>query len=304
MVSASICLSMINEYHITVLCIVGIWVISALGLNIIVGYGGLFHVGAAVAVGVGAYSSALLTKSLGLSFWSSLPLSLLVCLIFGAITGLPALRVKDDFLAIVTLGMNFVFQSILIYLPYFGGARGIGNIPRPTIFGTAVSKTGYLSLIILFVVISAIFSRRIWKSWLGLGLMSIRENEIPSKTIGININFFKVIAFSLGSAICGLSGVLYAHFVTHIDPYEFGFFMSVFILTMIVFGGIGTIRGSIFGAIFLGASPEIFRFVQEYRELIYGGMLLVMMRFQPNGLLSEENLNFLKKRVVGFLKYK
>jgi branched-chain amino acid transport system permease protein len=279
----------LSEYSLTILIFVGAWIITALGFNIISGYAGQFHLGVAVYMGVGAYTSALLTTQLGFSFWIALPIALLLSALMGFITGLPALRVKDDFLVIITIGMAFVFESLLIYLPYFGGPVGIGGIPTPKLFGTFVSKETYLIIVFLMVTLCIILNYKLINSWMGLAWESIREDEMVTSLIGIDTRKFKLFAFTIGAAFCGCGGVFYAHYMTYITPYDFGFLPSIYIVVMVVFGGIGTIRGAIFGAAFMTIMPELFRFVSEYRNSIYGLLLVFMMLFEPQGILGNRS---------------
>jgi branched-chain amino acid transport system permease protein len=279
-----------GEYHITVLALTGIWIIVALGLNIISGYAGLFNLGVGVYMGTGAYVSAVLTTTCGLPFWMSLPLALLGSALMGVVTGLPSLRVREDALATISIGLVFVFESLLIYLPYFGGPVGIGKIPVPQIAGEAVSKAGYLAIVAIAVLACVAVNRRLTESRLGLAWEAIREDELAASVTGVHPPRFKLYAYAIGAAFAGLGGVLYAHFMNYITPYDFGFLPSVYVLVMVVFGGMRTIRGPIFGAAFLTALPELFRFVQDYRNLLYGGLLVLLMFYQPKGVLGDDSL--------------
>lgn len=275
------------DYYLTVLSLMGIWAVVALGLNIISGYAGQFNLGICVYMGTGAYTSAMLTTAFGFSFWTALPVALAASAFMGFLTGLPSLRVREDSLAVISIGLVFVFESLLIYLPYFGGPIGIGNIPIPTISGQAISNAQYLTFVWVSVALLILITRRLKYSWIGLAWESIREDELAARAVGTRIERFKLYAFGIGAAYAGLGGVLYAHFMNYITPYDFGFLPSIYVLAMVVFGGMGTIRGPVFGAAFLVAMPELFRFVQEYRNLIYGGLLITMMLYEPKGLLGE-----------------
>lgn len=294
---------MISGYFLTILIIIGIYIILALGLNIITGYAGQISLGHAAFFGVGAYCSALLSTKFGFSFWLALPLSILITALIGTLLGLPSLRVREDFLAITTIGINFVVQSIFLYVPFFGGALGLGGIPYPAIFGFEFTKSVFLLLVFLMVIICIIISHWLANSWIGLASEAVREDEYAANVMGVNVTKFKVLAFTIGSAYAGLGGSLYAHFMTFISPYDFGFPMSIVILSMVVFGGIGTLRGPIFGAILLGIAPELFRPIMEYRMLMYGFLLVIMMRYQPNGILGEgsylwNNLSLLSRHIL------
>lgn len=278
---------MLGDYQITILVLMGIWIVVALGLNIISGYAGQFNLGIGVYMGTGAYTSALLTTTYGFSFWAALPLALLMSALAGFLAGLPSLRVREDSLAVISIGLVFVFESLLIYLPYFGGPVGIGQIPVPAVHGETITKIQYLALVWLSVTGLVLLTLRLKYSWIGLAWESIREDELAARVIGTRPERFKLYAFAIGATYAGLGGVLYAHFLNYITPYDFGFLPSIYVLVMVVFGGMGTVRGPVFGAAFLTALPELSRDVQEYRNLIYGGLLVVMMLVQPKGLLGD-----------------
>ena len=280
---------MISTYALTVLTLMGIWSIVALGLNVITGYAGQFNLGIGVYMGTGAYAAAMLTTGAGLDFWVALPCALAISGVMGFLTGLPALRVREDSLAVFTIGLVFVFESLLVYLPYFGGPVGIGRIPHVTIGGVPLGREAYLALVLaalLLVIAANVYLKR---AWMGLAWASIRENELATNVIGIHPARFKLYAFTIGATFAGLGGALYAHFIHYVTPYDFGFLPSIYILVMIVFGGIGTVRGAVFGACFLTLLPELFRFVQDYRNLIYGGMLVALMLYEPDGLLGDNS---------------
>jgi branched-chain amino acid transport system permease protein len=278
---------MFGDYHITIAVLIGIWVLVSLGLNIISGYAGLFNLGIGIYMGTGAYASAMLTTAWGWSFWAALPASLGAAALMGLLTGLPSLRVREDSLAVMSIGLVFVFESLLIYLPYFGGPVGIGRIPVPEIAGAPMGKVAYLLLVAGCVLAAVLFNARLAGSWLGLTWESMREDELAASAMGRHPPRFKLYAYAIGAAFAGLGGVLYAHFINYITPYDFGFLPSVYVLAMVVFGGLGTIRGPLLGAAFLTAVPELFRFVQDYRNFIYGGVLVFMMLYQPRGLLGQ-----------------
>jgi branched-chain amino acid transport system permease protein len=280
----------LSGYLITVLITIGIYIILALSLNIITGYAGQISLGHAAFMGIGAYTSALLYTKAGLSFWPSFVLAGLVAGLVGAVLAIPCLRVRDDFLAITTMGINFVIEAIFLYIPFFGAGMGIGGINPPSLFGTELSKAAFLVLVLLVILLTIAADRWLARSWIGLGWAAIREDEQAAGAMGIDVVRFKVLAFTLGSAVAGLAGSLYAHFLTFIMPVNFSFGQSIVILSMVVFGGIGTLRGPIVGAIVLGALPEISRPAMEYRTLLYGMLLLLLMRFQPDGILGERSL--------------
>jgi len=273
-------------YFIVVAVNVGIFVLLALSLNIIVGYAGQSQMGHAAFFGIGAYVSAIMTSKLGINFWVTLPVSFIAAGIVGAVLGLISIRLKDDFLAITTIGINFVIVAIFQYSPVFGASLGM-TVQKPFIFGMKMNAPAYLILIFILIVLTCLFIIKMNKSWFGLALASIRNDEIAASSFGIDVNKYKVLTFTLGTAIAGLTGAVYAHYMSFIYSSDFAFTVSISIISMVVIGGVGTIRGPIFGAILLGVAPEFFRFMADYRMIVYGGLLVLMMRFQPQGLLGE-----------------
>ncbi len=275
---------MLGGYIITVSITIGVYIILAISLNIITGYAGQISLGHAAFWGIGACSSALLATRLGLPFWIGLPLTVAITALIGSLLAIPCLRVREDFLAITTIGINFVVQAVFLYIPFFGGAMGIGGIRCP------FSTPSFFWITFMFVLLCIALDRWLIRSWIGLALESVREDETAAAISGVDVVKFKVVAFTIGSGLTGLAGHLYAHFMTFICADDFGFPQSIVILSMIVFGGIGTLRGAILGAFILGVAPEIFRPVLDYRTLIYGGLLIFMMRFQPGGILGDQSL--------------
>jgi branched-chain amino acid transport system permease protein len=273
-------------YHITVAITAAIYVILAIGLNIISGYAGQPTLGHAAFWGIGAYAQALLVTRGGLSFGEALPLSTAVTALVGGMLGATSIRLREDFLAITTIGINFVVVSVFLYTPFFGGSLGIGGVSPPTLGGVALTKPAYLGLLAL--VVAGLGALDIWlrRTWLGVGWTALREEEVAAETCGVDTRRFKVIAFVLGTALAGLAGGLYAHFIQFVEYRDFGFPASVAILSMVAVGGMGTLRGAVAGAILLTILPEVFRVVSNYRMFLYGATLVLVMRYQPWGLLG------------------
>lgn len=275
--------------YLTVVAVnVGIFVILALSLNIITGYAGQSAMGHAAFFGIGAYLSAIMTCTYGISFWIAMIISFICTGIIGALLGLISIRLKDDFLAITTIGINFVIVAIFQYSPIFGASLGM-SVEKVTLFGMKMNPPAYLVLVLFLIILTCMFINKMNKSWFGLALASIRNDEMAASSFGIDVNKYKVLTFSLGTAIAGLTGAVYAHYMTFIYSSDFAFVVSISIISMVVVGGIGTIKGPIFGAILLGIAPELFRFMADYRMIVYGGLLVLMMRFQPQGLLGDNS---------------
>jgi branched-chain amino acid transport system permease protein len=279
-----------SGYVVTILITIAIYAILAHSLNIITGHAGQISLGHAAFFGIGAYAAGILYTKAGLPFWLDVPLAAVVAGIVGAVLGIPCLRVRDDFLAITTMGIGFVVEAVFLYVPFFGGAMGIGGIDLPTWFGREMTKTEYLVLLVAVLAFLLLLDYRLSRSWIGLAWASVREDEQAASAMSVDIVRFKVVAFVLGSGLAGLAGGFYAHFLTFIMPQNFGFGQSILILCMVVFGGIGTRWGPLVGAALLGILPEISRPIMEYRTLLYGLLLLGMMRFQPSGLLGEDSI--------------
>ncbi|MGH7334321.1 MAG: branched-chain amino acid ABC transporter permease [Candidatus Rokuibacteriota bacterium] len=277
-------------YVYTVATLIGIYCILTLGLNTITGIAGQISLGHAAFFGIGAYTSALLTVSYGWSFWPALTAAAAAAGGAGALIGGMAIRVREDFLAITTMGVNFVVVAAFLYFPFFGGALGIGGIPAPSLFGVEIDKRGFFGLVTTGVLLALATNLWLLRSWAGLALLATREDEDGASAAGVDVRKFKIVAFTVGTALAGVAGSFYAHFLTFISAGDFGFPFSITILCMLVLGGIGTNRGAIVGAVLLGVLPELFRFLADYRMLTYGAILLVLMRWAPHGLLGDESL--------------
>jgi branched-chain amino acid transport system permease protein len=239
---------------------------------------------------VGAYTTAILTVRYGWPFWPALVAAVVAAAAVGALIGAAAIRVREDFLAITTMGVNFVVVSVFLYFPFFGGALGIGGIPGPRLLGQEVAKPGFLALTIGGVLLALAVNLWLARSWAGLALQALRDDEEAARAAAVDVRKFKILAFTIGTGLAGLAGAFYASFLTFISAGDFGFPFSITVLCMLVFGGIGTNRGAIAGATVLGAAPELFRFLADYRMLTYGALLLLLMRFQPAGLLGDDSL--------------
>lgn len=276
-------------YHVTVAITAGIFAVLAIGLNIIAGYAGQPSLGHAAFWGIGAYTQAILVTRYSLSFWTALPLATAITAAIGGALGTVSIRLREDFLAITTIGINFVVVSIFLYTPFFGGSLGISGVLPPTVLGAPMTKPAYLVLVGLVVVGLVALDLRLGASWLGTAWAALRENEIAAEVCGIDTRRFKIAAFVVGTAIAGLAGGLYAHFIQFVEYRDFGFLTSVAILSMVAVGGLGTLRGAVVGAILLTVLPEAFRVVSEYRMLLYGATLVLVMRYQPAGLLGAHS---------------
>lgn len=281
---------MFSGYVISIAVFVGIWVSLALSLNILVGYAGQISLGHAAFFGIGAYTSAVMTVRYGQSFWVGLLAAILITGIVGAFLGLPSLRVRHDFLVLATMGVNFVVVAVFKYVDFFGGAMGIVNLPAPSLFGISFRGGAlYMSLVWLYAAFVLLISWYLSKTWAGLALNTVRIDEDAAAAVGVSVPRFKIYAFAISAALAGGAGSFYAHFIGSVFPDTFAFVESIAILSMVIVGGEGTLRGPIFGAILLKSAPEFLRFAQDYRFTIYGALLVLMMLFQPMGLLGDDS---------------
>ncbi len=279
-----------SGYIISVAVFVGIWVTLALSLNILTGYAGQVSLGHAAFFGIGAYASAVLTVRYEQTFWLGFIGAVIITGLIGTVLGLPSLRVRHDFLVLATMGINFVVVAIFKYVDFFGGAMGLVNLPAPAFFGqTFRGGVPYLILTWLWAFCTWLISWYISKTWVGLAFHTIRLDEDAAAAVGVSVPRFKIYAFGISAALAGGAGSLYAHFIGSVFPDTFVFVESIAILSMVIFGGVGTLRGPIVGAIILKAAPELLRFVQEYRFTLYGVLLVLMMLFQPMGLIGDKS---------------
>lgn len=269
-----------------------IYVMLGLGLNIVVGLAGLLDLGYVAFYAVGAYSYALLNHHFGIGFWVALPIGAGIGAFFGIILGFPVLRLRGDYLAIVTLGFGEIIRLILENWNEFSfGPSGIANIPRPSLFGFHLSlqnATIYLYYLMILLVLFTIFVvERLQNSRIGRAWIALREDEVACEAMGIDRRKTKLTAFALGATWAGMAGVIFAAKTTFINPASFTIWESIIILCIVVLGGMGSIVGVILGSFVLILLPEYLRVFSEYRMLIFGGMLVLMMVFRPGGIVSD-----------------
>jgi branched-chain amino acid transport system permease protein len=269
-----------------------IYVMLGLGLNIVVGLAGLLDLGYVAFYAVGAYSYALLNHHFGIGFWVALPIGAGLGVLFGILLGFPVLRLRGDYLAIVTLGFGEIIRLILENWNAFSfGPSGIANISRPSLFGLHLSlqnATIYLYYLMILLVLFTIFVvNRLQDSRIGRAWVALREDEVACEAMGVDRRKTKLTAFALGATWAGMAGVIFAAKTTFINPASFTIWESIIILCIVVLGGMGSIIGVIIGALILILLPEYLRAFSEYRMLIFGAMLVLMMVFRPGGIVSD-----------------
>ena len=281
-----------STYQTSIMTTALMYVVLGLGLNIVVGQAGLLNLGYVAFYAAGAYTYALLYQHFGIGFWMALPLGALAATVLGILLALPVLRLQGDYLAIVTLGFGEITRIVLENWNEFSfGPSGISGIPRPGLFGMEMSiheATVYLYfLMILFCVITVFVVNRLQNSRTGRALLALREDEIACQAMGIDKTRVKLTAFALGSTWAGLMGVVFAAKTTFVNPGSFTFLESAMILSIVVLGGMGSIPGIIIGAFLLILLPEYLRAFSDYRMLIFGIIMVIMMIFRPQGIISS-----------------
>ncbi len=275
-----------GAYELSLLTLIGINVLLALSLNLITGFCGQISLGHAAFYGVGAYTAAMLTKA-GIGFAPALVAGAAGAALLGLIVGIASLRVRADFLAITTMGVGFLFLGVVRQQEWLGGELGISQISE-----SGLGETGFLLLVLGLAAGVFAISLYIKRSWMGFAFDSIADDEDTARTVGIDVARYKLVAFALGTAIAGVAGGLYAHYARIIVPDAFGFTVSISILAMVVVGGIGSTVGVLIAAVLLTLMPELFRFINDYKLLLYGGLLLLTMRFSPAGLAGLARLGW------------
>ncbi|WP_110956367.1 branched-chain amino acid ABC transporter permease [Anaerosinus massiliensis] len=290
-IEALLQMNMIGSFWELNLILIAINIIMAASLNLINGYTGQFSLGHAGFMAVGAYMSAIITVKFQLPFILAIIVGAAGAGLLGFLIGLPTLRLSGDYLAIATLGLGEIIRITILNIPYVGGASGFMGIPRYTNFAWAF----FVCLFTLF------FIKNLVNSSHGRACISIRENEIAAEAMGIDTTKYKVIAFTIGAAFAGVAGALFAHYFYIAHPASFTFMMSFNYLTMVVMGGLGSITGSVAGAVILTFVSAALASWPEWRMIIYSIVLILLMLYRPQGLFGNVELTSLSvfKRFKG-----
>lgn len=275
----------INRYYQGILILIGINAIVTVALNLATGLLGELALGHAGFMAVGAYTASLVSLHSGLSPYAGLALGIVLAAIMsavvGALIGIPALRLRGDYLAIITLAFSEIITIIARTLPFTGGARGLNGIPLLTTFPIT-----YVFLIFtIYIVYALIRSRH------GRAILAIREDDIAAEASGINTTRFKMLAFVISATLAGVGGALFAHYQGILNPDKFNYNYSIDFMVMVVFGGMGSVTGSVFSAAILTWLPEMLRGFEDYRMILYAVMLIVLMIFKPSGLFGQKELS-------------
>jgi branched-chain amino acid transport system permease protein len=278
-----------NNYVLEVLTNVWFYIILCLGLNIVVGFAGLLDLGYAAFFAVGAYTTGILTSHYGFNFWLTIPFAVVFAMMAGVIIGGPTLRLRSDYLAIVTLGFGEITRFLARNLKITGGASGLIGIDRPRFFGIELYQISHFYYVfLLLAVIAVLLSYRLHKSRLGRAWQYVREDEDAAEAMGINRVAIKLYAYVIGAVFAGVAGCFYAAKMTAISPETFTFNQSVLILLGVVLGGMGKIPGVMIGAAALVLFPEIFRGIGSMRLLVFAVVMLLIMLYRPHGIWPEK----------------
>ena len=280
------------DYVMGVATLVGIWSIAVLGLSLLTGFTGLFSFGHAAFMAIGGYTSAILMMHFGVPFILSVPLGGLAATIVAFFIGRLTLNLKGDYFCIATLGFGeatrLIFDNVRQIGTFrVGGAMGLPDIPRYT----------NLTIVVIVNIIGIIILARIIRSRQGRNMIAIREEELASQTIGINVFRHKVVSFMVSAAYAGVAGALFASHMGFLQPRMFNLVRSTELTIMVIFGGLGSISGSVLGATVLGSMPEVLREFADWRLVIYGALVVFIMIVRPSGLMGgkEISLSFLKR---------
>lgn len=292
---------LVNNYALQVAVYCGIYVLLAVSLNLLVGYTGIFSMGHVAFYCLGAYTSALLATKLHLPFVLCFLSGGVVAGIAGALIGIATLRLNDLFLTFTTMGLGEVIRIIIQNAAFTNGALGVTGIPMPRMFGRAMNRTEFYYMVLILVIACVFIVHRLVRSNTGRTLMTIRDDASAAASLGINVFSYKMRIMILSCFIAGLAGSLYATFVQYINASNFSINVSINIIAMVTIGGMGTIAGPILGATLLQILPEAIRFLQDYRQLMFGAALVISVMFAPKGLIG---MNWQKlgpvKKLIGW----
>lgn len=291
---------MVGPYYISVLNLIGIAIIGAIGLNILVGFTGQISIGQGAFMGVGAYAAGILTATLGWSFWIALPIGGLVAAVIGGLFGIPSLRLKGLYLAIATLAAQVIIEFVIVHWPALTRGPAGMVLPAPTIGGlTLDDDTSFYYLILLLTVAAIVFALNLFRTRTGRAFMAVRDRDLAAAVMGINVFKYKVTAFALSSFYAGVAGALWGHYTGVISPEHFTINVSITYLAMVIIGGLGSVMGAIYGACFMTLLPILLRELAGYfsggmagvthimlamQEAVFGLLIILFLIFEPEGL--------------------
>lgn len=289
----------VNEYVLYIANLIGIAIIGAHGLNLLTGFTGQISLGHAAFIGVGAYTSAILITRVGIPFWWTVPMAGIMSAFAGVIIGIPSLRIKGLYLAIATIAAQFIFEYVFMtWESMTHGIRGI-NVPDPTLFGFQFdTERKFYFITLFFVIAGTLYARNLIRSRMGRAFIAIRDRDLAAELMGINLFRYKLTSFAISSFYAGVAGSLWVSFMNIVTPEHFPLTLSIEYLAMIIVGGLGSVLGSIYGAIFMVLVPELLKFGTEFikdipafqhifaplREVVFGALIVFFLIFEPRGL--------------------
>lgn len=299
-----ICPLLLDEYYLSIINIVAIAIVGALGLNILIGYTGQISIGHAAFMSVGAYTAANLATKLDWPFWLTIPAGGAMAALIGAIVGIPSLRIKGLYLAIATLAAQFIIEWVINHTPAIsGGIQASIEMPRPVFFGNTLETQAELYYFLMAIAVIAIVATlNLARSRIGRAFIAIRDQDIAAEIIGINVFRYKLLAFAISSFYAGVCGVMYTYYLGIANYEQFQLNISIDYLAMVIIGGLGSVLGSIFGAIFITLLPIVIRLFMEtfgtlfvddavlaqviaqLRLIIFGGLIIFFLVVEPDGL--------------------
>ncbi len=293
-----------NTYALHLIIVALLYSVLALALNFQLGSANIPNFATGATYGIGAYTSALLAINFGFSLWASLPAAALVATAFGFLLGIPSMRTRDSYLALVTIAFGIVIHQLLINFDWTGGANGLVGIPAPSLFGhsfmqpielfglrlPAQANFYYLSVVLLGIAILS--AHRLHASRIGLAWNAIREDELAAKCQGINVAWFKILAFAVDAFLAAFAGTIYAFYISYISPDNFTFLVSVTIMTMVIVGGMDNIFGVIVGAFLLTLLPEKLRIFADHRLLFVSVVVILFLILRPKGLFPQRQRHY------------
>lgn len=288
-----------NTYAFHLCVIAQLYAVLALALNFQLGSANIPNFATGASYGIGAYVSALLAINFGVSFWLALPAAAVVATLAGFLLGLPSMRTRESYLALVTIAFGVVVHQLLNNMEFTGGPNGLVGIPVPVLFGHSFAsplvlfgvqlppQANFYYLSALLVAISILFARRLHSSRVGLAWNALREDDLAARCQGINTTWYKVLAFAVDAFLAGFAGTIYAFYVGFISPDNFTFLVSVTIMTMVIAGGMDNILGVIVGAFLLTLLPEKLRAFSDYRILFFGVTVIAFLMIRPQGIFPK-----------------
>lgn len=277
-----------NRYVVHIVNMAGLYVLISLGLNLAMGYCGQINLALGAFWGVGAYTAALLSTRLGLPIWINMPVGMILAGIVGALIALPMLKVRSHYLALVTIGLAETINVIIVNETWLTeGPIGISGIAMPNLFGIAIDgDERFYYLVLACVVIGFLAARQIVSHRIGRSFIAIRDDDVAAKAMGINTAYYQILANAIAGVYCGVAGVLYAHMNTYISPDIFEFKSALFVLTMTMIGGMGSLAGSLVGGLGLPLIQEWLRAIGNWQLVVFGLAIMIVVLFVPGGVVG------------------